>query len=58
MVDMRLEDGNGLDVISALKRRRPDARASSNPATFAQAISSTNPTAVIITASPLRILKS
>ena len=24
---MRLEDGNGLDVISALKRRRPDARA-------------------------------
>ncbi len=27
VVDMRLEDGNGLDVISALKRRRPDARA-------------------------------
>jgi two-component system, response regulator RegA len=26
VVDMRLEDGNGLDVISALKRRRPDAR--------------------------------
>ena len=24
---MRLDDGNGLDVISALKRRRPDARA-------------------------------
>src|ERR1700747_2314166 len=24
---MRLEDGNGLDVVSALKRRRPDARA-------------------------------
>ena len=24
---MRLGDGNGLDVISALKRRRPDARA-------------------------------
>ena len=23
---MRLEDGNGLDVISALKKRRPDAR--------------------------------
>ena len=27
VVDMRLTDGNGLDVISALKRRRPDARA-------------------------------
>src|SRR6476619_6525880 len=27
VVDMRLEDGYGLDVISALKRRRPDARA-------------------------------
>ena len=27
VVDMRLEDGNGLEVISALKRRRPDARA-------------------------------
>ena len=27
VVDMRLEDGNGLDVISALKRQRPDARA-------------------------------
>ncbi|MFL6799460.1 MAG: ActR/PrrA/RegA family redox response regulator transcription factor [Xanthobacteraceae bacterium] len=27
VVDMRLEDGNGVDVISALKRRRPDARA-------------------------------
>jgi two-component system response regulator RegA len=27
VVDMRLADGNGLDVISALKRRRPDARA-------------------------------
>ena len=27
VVDMRLEDGNGLDVIQALKRRRPDARA-------------------------------
>jgi two-component system, response regulator RegA len=27
VVDMRLEAGNGLDVISALKRRRPDARA-------------------------------
>jgi two-component system response regulator RegA len=27
VVDMRLEDGNGLDVISALKRLRPDARA-------------------------------
>ena len=27
VVDMRLEDGNGLDVISALTRRRPDARA-------------------------------
>jgi two-component system response regulator RegA len=26
IVDMRLADGNGLDVISALKRRRPDAR--------------------------------
>jgi two-component system response regulator RegA len=26
IVDMRLGDGNGLDVISALKRRRPDAR--------------------------------
>jgi len=24
---MRLEDGNGLDVVSALKRQRPDARA-------------------------------
>src|SRR5262249_61945034 len=27
VVDMRLGDGTGLDVISALKRRRPDARA-------------------------------
>jgi two-component system response regulator RegA len=27
VVDMRLDDGNGLDVILALKRRRPDARA-------------------------------
>ena len=27
VVDLRLGDGNGLDVISALKRRRPDARA-------------------------------
>jgi two-component system, response regulator RegA len=27
VVDMRLGDGNGLDVISALKSRRPDARA-------------------------------
>ena len=26
VVDMRLADGNGLDVIQALKRRRPDAR--------------------------------
>ena len=26
VVDMRLADGNGLDVISALKRKRPDAR--------------------------------
>ncbi|MDO8878006.1 MAG: response regulator, partial [Pseudolabrys sp.] len=26
VVDMRLGDGNGLDVISALKRSRPDAR--------------------------------
>ncbi|MGE0565462.1 MAG: ActR/PrrA/RegA family redox response regulator transcription factor [Pseudolabrys sp.] len=26
VVDMRLSDGNGLDVISALKRRRPEAR--------------------------------
>src|SRR3954465_11500163 len=27
VVDMRLADGNGLDVVSALKHRRPDARA-------------------------------
>ena len=27
VVDMRLGDGNGLDVVSALKRRRPEARA-------------------------------
>ncbi|MBV9954373.1 MAG: ActR/PrrA/RegA family redox response regulator transcription factor, partial [Pseudolabrys sp.] len=27
VVDMRLLDGSGLDVISALKKRRPDARA-------------------------------
>jgi two-component system, response regulator RegA len=27
VVDMRLEDGNGLDVIAEIKRRRPDARA-------------------------------
>jgi two-component system response regulator RegA len=27
VVDMRLADGNGLEVISELKRRRPDARA-------------------------------
>ncbi len=26
VIDMRLMDGNGLDVISELKRRRPDAR--------------------------------
>jgi two-component system response regulator RegA len=27
VVDLRLEDGNGLDVVDALHRRRPDARA-------------------------------
>jgi two-component system, response regulator RegA len=27
VVDLRLGDGNGLDVVSALKRNRPDARA-------------------------------
>ncbi len=27
VVDMRLGDGNGLDVVSALKKRRPEARA-------------------------------
>ena len=27
VVDMRLGDGNGLDVVSALKQRRPEARA-------------------------------
>src|SRR6478609_3197888 len=27
VVDLRLGDGNGLDVMSALKRRRPEARA-------------------------------
>jgi two-component system, response regulator RegA len=27
VVDMRLADGNGLDVISAIKKRRPEARA-------------------------------
>ena len=27
VVDMRMHDGNGLDVISALKQRRPDSRA-------------------------------
>ena len=27
VVDLRLGDGNGLDVVSALKARRPDARA-------------------------------
>ena len=27
VVDLRLADGNGLDVVSALKRKRPDARA-------------------------------
>jgi two-component system, response regulator RegA len=27
VVDLRLSDGNGLDVVSALKRKRPDARA-------------------------------
>src|SRR5215468_9212091 len=27
VVDMRLADGSGLDVVSALKERRPDARA-------------------------------
>ncbi|WP_350335866.1 ActR/PrrA/RegA family redox response regulator transcription factor [Coralliovum pocilloporae] len=27
VVDMRLEDGNGLDVVEALQARRPDARA-------------------------------
>ena len=27
VVDMRVSDGNGLDVISALKRNRPEARA-------------------------------
>ncbi len=27
IVDMRLEDGNGLDVIEQLRQRRPDARA-------------------------------
>ena len=27
VVDLRLEDGNGLDVVAALHRKRPDARA-------------------------------
>ena len=27
VVDLRLGDGNGLDVVAALKRKRPDARA-------------------------------
>ena len=27
MVDLRLEDGNGLDVVAALHQKRPDARA-------------------------------
>jgi two-component system, response regulator RegA len=27
VVDLRLGDGNGLDVVSALKRKRPDSRA-------------------------------
>src|SRR5262249_35119300 len=27
VVDMRLGDGNGLDIISAMKKRRPEARA-------------------------------
>src|ERR1700709_640554 len=27
VVDLRLEDGNGLQVVSPLRRRRPDARA-------------------------------
>jgi two-component system response regulator RegA len=27
VVDMRLDDGNGMEIIAALKRRRPDARA-------------------------------
>jgi two-component system, response regulator RegA len=27
VVDLRLADGNGLDVVSALKRKRPEARA-------------------------------
>ena len=27
IVDMRLEDGNGLDVIEAMRQRRPDSRA-------------------------------
>ena len=27
MVDLRLEDGNGLDVVDALHKKRPDARA-------------------------------
>ena len=27
VIDMRLEDGNGLDVVEALNRARPDARA-------------------------------
>ena len=27
VVDLRLADGNGLDVVSALKKRRPDSRA-------------------------------
>jgi two-component system response regulator RegA len=26
VVDMRLDDGNGLDVVEALRRRRPDSR--------------------------------
>ena len=26
MVDLRLEDGNGLDVVEVLREKRPDAR--------------------------------
>src|SRR6201996_9117678 len=31
VVDLRLGDGNGLDVVSALKKKRPDARAVVRP---------------------------
>ena len=55
VVDMRLGDGNGLDVISAMKRRRPEARAIilTGYGNIATAVNAVKPGAVDYLAKPV-----